>query len=142
MEKYLILEWGNHIVFKDSLQFLDVSLVRLAANLHKAGKENFTNFLGEFPDDQNVDLLLRKGVYPYDYMDSWERFNEVELPAIQSFYSTLKDETISESEYQHAKNVWNKFNCKNIGEYHDLWIRLIKSVLPILRGMQCFSTLE
>jgi len=123
MEKYLILEWGNHMVFKDSLQFLDVSLERLASNLLKAGKENFTNLLAEFHIGENIDLMLRKGVYPYDYMDSWDRFDEVELPSIQSFYSTLKDESISESEYQHAKNVWNKFNCKNIGDYHDLYLK-------------------
>ncbi len=61
MEKYLILGWGQHLVFKDSLQFLNVSLERLAANLLKAGRENFVHLLSEFPVNDNVDLLLRKG---------------------------------------------------------------------------------
>ncbi len=123
MEKYLIMGWGQHLVFKDSLQFLNVSLERLAANLLKAGRGNFVQLLDEFPISDNVDLLLRKGVYPYDYMDSWERFAEVELPPIEAFYSKLYDAPITPTEYEHAKNVWNKFNCQNIGDYHDLYLK-------------------
>ena len=66
-------------------------------------------------------LLARKGVYPYDYMDSWERFDET-LPAKEEFFSQLYEEGISEKDYTHAKHIWSAFNCKNMGEYHDLYL--------------------
>ena len=54
-------------------------------------------------------LLLRKGVYPYEYMDSWERFNETLLPPKKAFYSKLDLEDISDKDYLHAKKVWKEF---------------------------------
>ncbi len=124
-------------MFKDSLQFLNVSLERLAANLIKAGRENFVHLLSEFPVNDNVDLLLRKGVYPYEYMDSWERFTEAELPPVEAFYSSLRDEGISAIEYTQAKNVWEKFNCANIGDYHDLYLKT--DVLLLADVWECLS---
>ena len=66
-------------------------------------------------------LLLRKGVYPYEYMDDWDRFSE-ELPNKSGFYSSLNMEDISEIDYRHALKVFNKFHIKNLGEYHDLYM--------------------
>ena len=63
-------------------------------------------------------LLLRKGVYPYEYIDDWDRFNEEKLPNKSDFYSSLNTEDISEIDYRHALKVFNKFNIKNLGEYH------------------------
>ena len=123
MEKYLVLNWGEHIVFKDSLQFMNCSLEKLVANLLKSGRDNFKVLLAEYSGAQ-ADLLLRKGVYPYDYMDKWERFNEQQLPSRESFYSRLRDEPCSESDYLHAQNVWREFHCQNIGEYHDLYLKI------------------
>ena len=74
-------------------------------------------------------LLLRKGVYPYEYMDSWERFNETSLPAKESFYSELDLEDISDKDYSHARKVWDVFETKNIGEYHDLYVQTDTSLL-------------
>ena len=68
-------------------------------------------------------ILLRKGVYPYEYMDCWNRFNEKTLPNKESFYSSLMMEDISASDYAHANNVFKKFNINNLGEYHDLYVR-------------------
>ena len=68
-------------------------------------------------------LLLRKGVYPYEYMDSWERFKETSLPPKQSFYSELNVEDISDKDYSHAQKVWKEFEIKNLGEYHDLYVQ-------------------
>ena len=68
-------------------------------------------------------LLLRKGVYPYEYMDSWERFNETLLPPKKAFYSELNLEDISDKDYLLAQKVWNKFGIGNLGEYHDLYIQ-------------------
>ena len=62
-------------------------------------------------------LLLKKGVYPYEYMDSWESFNETELPLIDKFYSNLNLTNITKDEYKHAQKVWNTFKIKNLGEH-------------------------
>ena len=67
-------------------------------------------------------LLLRKGVYPYKYMDDWSRFDEEQLPDKRDFYSSLNMEEISGIDYRHAEKVLNKFNIKNLGEYHDLYV--------------------
>ena len=69
------------------------------------------------------DLLLWKGVYSYEYIDSWERFNETSLPDKESFYSELNKEDITDEEYAHAQKVWKVFKIKNLGEYHDLYVQ-------------------
>ena len=68
-------------------------------------------------------LLLRKGVYPYEYMDNWERFNETLLPSKESFYSNLNIENIDDIDYRHGNNVFKRFKLKNLGEYHDLYVQ-------------------
>ena len=68
-------------------------------------------------------LLLRKGVYPYEYMDNWERFNETSLPSKESFYSNLNMEDIDDIDYRHGNNVFNKFKLNNLGHYHDLYVQ-------------------
>ena len=68
-------------------------------------------------------MLLRKGVYPYEYIDEWDKFNEKVLPGKESFYSNLTLENISEIDYAHANNIFKKFNINNMGEYHDLYVR-------------------
>ena len=67
-------------------------------------------------------MLLRKGVYPYEYMDSWEKFDENSLPPKKDFYNELILEDISDSDYEHAKKVFKKY-CKNMGDYHDLYVQ-------------------
>ena len=74
-------------------------------------------------DLNNFFLLLRKGIYPYEYMDSWERFDENRIPPKEAFCSELNLENITDKEYQHVKNVWEAFEIKNIGEYHDLYVQ-------------------
>ena len=73
--------------------------------------------------------MLRKGVYPYEYMDSWERFNETSLPPKKSFYSELNLEDISDKDYLHAQKVWEEFGIRNLGEYHDLYVQSDTSLL-------------
>ena len=68
-------------------------------------------------------LLLRKGVYPYEYMDSSERFDETLLPDKGAFYKKLKLEDITDEDYEHAQKVWEVFEIKNIGEYHDVYVQ-------------------
>ena len=68
-------------------------------------------------------LLLRKGVYPYEYMDSWERFTETSLPDKKAFYSKLNLEDITHKDYAHAQKVFKELKLKNLGNYHDLYVQ-------------------
>ena len=74
------------------------------------------------PDDDRRALVLRKGVYPYEYMNSFERFNETSLPPKEAFYSTLTDSHISDEDYEHAKKIWEAYGCETMGGYHDLYL--------------------
>lgn len=68
--------------------------------------------------------MKQKGVYPYDYMDSFDKLDETELPKQEDhFYSTLNNENITDDKYNHAQDVWNKFNLKTMGEYHNLYLK-------------------
>ena len=67
--------------------------------------------------------MLRKEVYPYEYIDNWERFNETLLPSKESFYSNLNMENIDDIDYRHGNNVFKRFKIKNLGEYHDLYVQ-------------------
>ena len=68
-------------------------------------------------------MLLRKVVYPYECMDSWERFNETSLPDKETFYSSLNMEDIADLNYRHTKRVFKNLNNKNLGDYHDLYVQ-------------------
>ena len=68
-------------------------------------------------------LLTRKGIYPYEYMTSWDKFEETEFPSIEAFYSKLNMSGVSEDDYQHAHWVWKEFGIHNFGEYHNLYLR-------------------
>ena len=108
MEKYLTLSLGKYLVFKDSLQFLGSSLATLAKNLLKTGLESFKHLTRQFlgTEAQEFRLLVRKGVYPYEYMDSWEKMDEQQLPPKEAFFSKLTDSGISDEDYEHAQKVW------------------------------------
>ena len=56
-------------------------------------------------------------------MDSWDRFKETSLPSIESFYSNLNMSGVSEMDCKHAHKVWREFGIRNMGEYHDLYLR-------------------
>ena len=71
----------------------------------------------------NVELLLRKGVFPYDYVTKLEKLSKTQLPPKEEFYSKLNDEDISDEDYQHAINVWSTFRCQTIRDYHDLYLK-------------------
>ena len=118
MEKYMAFMLGNHLVFLDSFQFMSSSLEKLVSNLPKeALKYTSKMFKGD-----KLDLMAQKGVYPYDYMDSFNRFEETRLLNKEDFYSILNDEHISDEDYEHAKRVWKKLKCKTMGDYHDYYL--------------------
>lgn len=128
MEKYLIMSYGNHIVIKDSLQFMTESLENLTTCLRRGGDEKFHMLRREFADiatDQSKwQLLLRKGVYPYDYMDSIERFAERRLPRLEDFFSRLRQEPCKPEDYAHAETVWREFGHTTMKDYHDLYLKI------------------
>ena len=68
-------------------------------------------------------MFLRKGIYPYEYIDSWERFDETSLPDEEAFYSSLNMEDITSIDYRHAKRVYKEFKLKNLGDYRDLHVK-------------------
>ena len=106
--------------FIDSFKFMSSSLDSLTKNLVRGGKKLFG-----FEDysELQYDLLTRKGVYPYEYVNSWDRFNETQLPPISAFYSNPNMSSISEEDYQHAQRVWKEFEIHNLEDYHDLYLR-------------------
>ena len=90
-------------------------------------------------------MLLRKGVYPYEYMDGWDKFNETSIPSKESFYSNLTMENISETDYRHANNVFKTFKLNNLGDYYDLYVQsdtlLLADVFENFRKA-CIKTYE
>ena len=92
----------------------------------KSSNESIKNFptLYKFwnGDLNKFFLLLREGIYPYEYIDSWERFDETTIPLKEAFYSELNLENISDKDYEHVEKVWEAFEIKNLGEYHDLYV--------------------
>ena len=119
MEKYMAFMLGNHLTFIDSFQFMSLSLDELVSNL-PAEALKYTNKIFR---KEKFNLMTRKGIYPYDYMDSFEKFNKTELPTKEEFYSILSDEHITNKDYCHAQKVWNTFQLQTMGEYHNLYLK-------------------
>ena len=91
----MVFMLGKHLVFIDSLQFMGSSLDKLVKNLPYDG---FKYTYGEIKSEIKLNLLKREGAYPYDYMDSQERFKETQLPKKEAFYDLLNDEHISDDD--------------------------------------------
>ena len=115
-EKYISFSLGN-LRFIDSVNFLLSSLDKLVK-----GSDEFSIMKKLMPEENKRQLLLKKGIYPYEYMDWFERFGETKLPEKEKFYSSLSGKGITDEEYAHAKQVWETFGCRNLGDYHDLYV--------------------
>ena len=96
------------------------SLEKLVNNLSKDAFENVRRYFAE----DKLDLLTRKGVYPYEYMNSPKRLKETQLPPKKAFYSRLTNEGITDEDYTHARKVWKTFEMKNLEDYHNLYNRV------------------
>ena len=94
-------------------------------NCEKYYKELIKRFANTYEfcngDTNKFILLLRKGVYPCEYKDSWERFNET-LPDKKAFYSELDSEDITDKDYAYAQEVFKELKLKNLGDDHDLYV--------------------
>ena len=103
--------------FIDSYKFMPSSLDQLVENLDK----NCCVNTGKFYKGKQLSLLMRKGVYPYEYASSCARFDDKQLPPKEAFYSKLTDKDISDDDYKHAHAVWDEFDMKTFKDYHDLY---------------------
>ena len=121
---------NKNLVLIDSMQFMKSSLNKLVKNL---SDEDFKYLVEEF-GSENLELLKQKGDYPYEYMNSFERFNEEKLPARKYFYSSTKDGKIGDDgkisgghisvkDYLTCEKIWDKFEMKNMGDYHDHYLK-------------------
>ena len=108
----------HEIRFVDSLKFMNYPLADLVKNLGKNDLHCLKRF---FPEEWQTDLLSRKGVFPYEFMDSFEKFHFT-LPEKDAFFSQLTGE-ISDEDFSHARKVWEKFGMTDLGEYHDLYLK-------------------
>ena len=122
IDKYMSIIVNSHITFIDSLQFYNGSLDTLASNLKD---EDFKHLTSEFGTDK-LDLLKRKHAYPYEWVDSYEKFKYPSLPEKKYFYSSLKDGKrdksdgyISDEQYQLVQNVWKTFNFNTFEDFHN-----------------------
>ena len=108
----------NRLIYKcnkcDDISYKQINrLIKRFPNTYQFSNKSLSKFI----------LSLRKGVYPYEHMDSWQRFSETKLPDKESFYSELNLENVTDEDYMHAQKVWDVFEIENLGEYHDLYVQ-------------------
>ena len=118
LEEYMSFSINSKLSFIDSFQFLSYSLDSLVKNL---AKDDFKHLSQEF-DNNVLDLVNLKELYPYEYMSDFEKFKE-QLPGKEKFYSTLTDRKIIDKGYEHVLNAWNKFEMKTMKDYHHLYLK-------------------
>ena len=141
IEKYISFSVGG-LRFIDSLAFLQGSLDSLLSVTPKKTLK-ITSTISE-----DSELLYKKGIFPYEYMNAWERFSETRLPDKEMFYSTLNNEHITDEEYAHAQRVWEVFGWKTLSDYHDQYVKADVTLLaddfenlpqPMLRAVRIRS---
>ena len=125
-EKYMSIIINKNIIFLDSLQFYKGSLDSLAGNLQDS---DFKHLMSEFPPNK-LEILRKKDAYPYEWVDSYEKFKYTELPPKECFYSSIKDGKrdndngyISDDQYSHLKNVWNTFSFNTFKDFHNHYLK-------------------
>ena len=157
-EKFINIGFDSLSV-KDSFSFITASLEKLVSItkydntdekerskwvLHDNWQSNFrySSKNDIIKTEKCLDLLTEKGVYPYDYMNAFDKFNDEQLPSKEQFYSRLTEEGITNDDYTKAKQIWKHFDIKNMGEYHDLYLKtdvlLLTDVFENFRDM-CLS---
>ena len=144
------ISWAERLKINSECRFAGLKNDKLIYKCKECRKQQeipLTNSKKTFPgiyqfcngDLNKFVLLLRKGGYPYEYTDTWGKFNETELPPKKDFYSNFILENISDEDYKHAQKVWNVSEIKNLGEYHDLYVQndilLLSDIFESFRNM-------
>ena len=121
-EKFMSFSIGS-LKFIDSFQFMASSLEKLTENLYDPidRYKNFNSMKSEFPE--HYEILCQKGVYPYEFVDDISKLDYRGLPPIDKFYSKLRQESISEEEYERAQKVYNQLDCKSFKDYHMAYLK-------------------
>uniref|UniRef100_A0A6V7KM94 DNA-directed DNA polymerase n=1 Tax=Bracon brevicornis TaxID=1563983 RepID=A0A6V7KM94_9HYME len=124
-EKYIsfkkyIPKTNVRLRFIDSFRFMASSLEKLASYLTYEDKKITRAHCN---NEEEFRLLMRKGIFPYEYVDCWDKLETEKLPSREEFFSKLNNEDISEEDYAHAANVWSTFKISNLGEYSDLYLK-------------------
>jgi hypothetical protein len=124
--------------FLDSFKFMASSLDKLVKGL---GNDDFRNLeiMTAHHTEKQQELLKQKGVYPYEYMDGFDKLGETTLPPKEKFFSKLNNENISDMDYKRAQTVWNAFNMQTMRDYYDLYLKtdvlLLADVMENFRGV-------
>ena len=141
MDKYLQVEWGKNVVVRDSLQYFPPSLEQLTASLAKVGRGYFKNLhdvVTNMYPEANVELLERKEVFCFDYLDFLARLDELALPPRDVFVNKLGGVECLQARYAEAQHVWENFHCKSLKEYMALYqlsnIYLLADVFHTIRN--------
>ena len=133
-------EEGKEFVVKHEIRFLDSfkftlsGLSSLVENLPKEELKETIRFFGK-----RSELVSQKGVYPYEFMDGFDKFEKKQLPKKAAFFSILNQEKVTDENYQRAQKVWEEFSVKNMGEFHDLYLKT--DVLLLADVMESFRKL-
>ena len=116
--KFICIQIGPFI-FKDSYLFLDKSLDYLTGTINDEDRISLKQEFGK----ENYKLLTKKGIYPYDYLDSKTKYDELQLPEKEKFFNKLNNKNVSNDEYKHAIKVFETFKCENLMEYSILYLK-------------------
>ena len=114
-------DWFN-LRFIDSFGFMASSLSQLVVDLKQSGLDEFKNVSREFGFE--IELMTRKGIYPYSFMDGYDKFDVYPLTLTKSdFKNDLTGEDINDCDYNLYRQICEKFNIKTLGEYQDLYLK-------------------
>ena len=139
MEKFMSVSVGQ-VRFIDSMQFMTSSLESLAANL---SPEEMHHTHSQFPDEDHFKEANKKGVYPYDYFKTIDRFSETKIPDQKEFTNKLTGKVLSDEDFKRAHHIWELFSCESLEDYHNIYLKvdvvLLADVFEKFRKM-CMET--
>jgi hypothetical protein len=119
-EKYLSFDVVQ-FRFVDSMNFLAISIEKLSEILEKSNVYEYTKKY--MPPEKNH-LLTRKLIFPYEWLDSYDKLNEPRLPEIGQFYSYLKLKNITDQKYQEIIKTFDELSCKTVGQYLEFYNKM------------------
>lgn len=134
-EHYISVMFDNNLKFIDSYQFLPQSLAELITELPS---EEFKIVPQAF-EDEFIPYVTGKGIFPYDYVDSFTKFEETTIPNIEQFFNSLTESELEKEDYEKAVKTWEIFGIKSLGEYSDLY--LFTDVILLAEVFETFRNL-